>query len=124
MPFITIELPKNIEFSLTPFAHDIHLYLSEFFATSIDKFKTKIVRLDEVYVGDGNPNNSYANIKVELMSGRDKEKLITASKELLERYKTAIQKQNPDLHCRVTSEFYQIDKDLLYADVISCIYAL
>ena len=58
MPFITIELPKIVEFSLTPFAQQTHLYLSDFLGTSIDKFKTKIVRLDEVYVGDGNPNNT------------------------------------------------------------------
>lgn len=118
MPFITLEMPKNVAFSFEPFAQDVHLYLSEFFETSIDKFKTKIVRLEEVYVGDGNPNNTYANIKVELMSGRDRQKLVTAAKELLQRYKKAIQEQNPGLYCRVTSEFYQIDRELLCSDVI------
>ncbi|MCE5294750.1 MAG: hypothetical protein LLF94_09090 [Chlamydiales bacterium] len=118
MPFITIELPKSVTFSLTPFAQDVHLYLSEFFATSIDKFKTKMVQLDEVYVGDGNPKNTYANIKVELMTGREKEKLVTAAQELLKRYKKAIQEQNPGICCRVTSEFYQIDRELLCAEVL------
>ena len=52
------------------------------------------------------------------MTGRDILKLKAAAKELLERFKRAIQEQNPGLHCRVTSEFYEIDKELLYSDVL------
>ncbi len=119
MPFVTIEIPERLVFSLQPFAKDLHTYLSGYLDIPIEKLKTKLMRLSEVYIGsDGHPEHTYAHIKVELMQGRDKSKLIAANNELLARFKAVIEKENPNLHCRITSEFREMDPSLLGAVAI------
>ncbi len=119
MPFVTIELPEKLNFALHPFAKEVHAYLSEFLDIPIEKLKTKLVRLPEVFVGsNADPEDTYAHIKVELMQGRDKVKLVAAVNQLLFFLKDALEKQNPSLQCRVTAEFREMDPELLVATLI------
>lgn len=115
MPFITIELPRSLAFTVPPFAEMMHQFLSEELAIPIEKLKTKLHLLPSCYVGHGNPEHTYARLKIELMRGRDRKKLIAVGKELLVRFKAAIQEQNPGAHARVTCEFHEIDPELLFA---------
>lgn len=115
MPFITIELPEKLQFPLNPFASQIHEYLFEYLDIPVEKLKTKLLRLPEVLVGYGDTPVTYAHLKVELMAGRDKQKLIDTGNVLLAHFKAAIEKHNPGLRCRVTMEFREIDSDLLFA---------
>ncbi len=118
MPFITIELPVTVEFALAPFAGNVHEYLSHFLAIPIEKLKTKLIRPPEVFVGRGDPSHVYAHLQIALMTGRDKQKLAQATQELLGRFKAAIAAQNPEISCRVTCAFHEIDRELLYADTL------
>ena len=115
MPFITIELPDTLQFSLHSFAQKVHTHLNEALDIPVEKLKTKLLRLSEVYVGHGDPLHTYANVKIELMAGRDRQKLINAANVILEYFTEALQEQNPDCNCRVTCEFREIDPQLLVA---------
>ncbi len=118
MPFITIEIPKDFAFDLVPFAKDVHAFLSESLGLHHEKLKTKLITISECVVGDGNPENSYSHIKLELMAGRDREKLKACTKELLTRFSAALQKQNPNRQSRITCEFREIDPDLIAATLL------
>jgi 5-carboxymethyl-2-hydroxymuconate isomerase len=115
MPFITIEIPEKFTFALSPFASQIHEYLYEYLDIPIEKLKSKVERLSEVFVGYGGASAAYAHLKVELLEGRDKEKLALAANVLLAHFKEAIEKQNPGVRCRITVEFREIDPELLVA---------
>lgn len=115
MPFITIEIPEKFTFALNPFAAQVHEYLFENLDIPIEKLKTKLLRLPEVFVGYGDASATYAHIKVELMQGRDKEKLTASANVLLRHFKEAIHAQNPGTRCRITVEFREIDPELLVA---------
>ncbi len=115
MPFITIELPECLKFSLSPFSAKLHPFISESLDIPLEKLKTKVLFLPDVIVGHGDPMHTYAHIKLELMRGRDKEKLSFAAKKMLEYFHEALKEQNPDCKCRVTCEFREIDPELLFA---------
>ena len=115
MPFITIELTDTLQFSLQSFAQKVHVHLNKELGIPVEKLKTKLFRLTEVYVGNGDPSYTYAHVKIELMLGRDRQKLINAAKVLLEYFTEALQMQNPDCKCRITCEFREIDPQLLVA---------
>ncbi|MBS0635331.1 MAG: hypothetical protein JSR37_07710 [Verrucomicrobia bacterium] len=113
MPFITIEMPKSVNFELAPFAEAMHGHISQSLDVPIEKLKTKLVKLDEVFVGVGDPAHTYAHMEIALMHGRDRQKLRACIDELLMRFKEAIKKQNPDLQCRITVGVHELDKELL-----------
>ena len=114
MPFVTIEIPENRQFSLLPFALEINQYLAEVLNVPIEKCKVKLVRLPEVFVGKGTAEDSYARLRVEMMSGRDREKLRLAGKEIVQRFAQAFRSQNPGKPCRITMDFHEIDRELLF----------
>lgn len=118
MPFITIEIPAKIVFNLEPFAAQVHEYLFEHLDIPIEKLKTKLLRLSEVFVGYGDLGATYAHLRVELIHGRDKEKLARAANVLLAHFKEALAVQNPGVRCRITVEFREIDPELLVAQQI------
>lgn len=111
MPFITIELSDNLEFAFKPFALEMHRYLAPRFNVPVDLFKTKLLLLPYVVVGEG--DYGYARLKVELKAGRNRKMLIESLAEVLKRFKKALADQNPDLHFRITCEFSEIDPELL-----------
>lgn len=113
MPFVSIELPEKMQLALEPFAKSVHALLHEALDIPSEKLKTKIFRLSELFVGNGQKHEHYAHIRLELMQGRDRQKLIEAVNQLLKLFREALQEQNPDIHCRVTAEFREIDRELL-----------
>lgn len=114
MPFITIEIPEKVEFNFRPFVKEMHQYLSTELSTPIEKFKTKIFRLPETYVGNGDAMNAYARLKIELLAGRDKGKLQACGKELLKRLTDAINVENPGIKCRFTMDFSEMNLELFF----------
>lgn len=114
MPFITIEIPENIHFSFRPFALDLNDYLSQEIGISVEMCKTKLVKFSEVVVGHEDSIHTYARIQVEVLSGRERKKLLKLGKELNERFAIAIRSQNPDLICRIILDIREIDHGLLF----------
>jgi 5-carboxymethyl-2-hydroxymuconate isomerase len=115
MPFISIELPETLHFSLSAFAVELHHYLSKLLSVPIEKCKTKLIRLPDVVVGNGSGDVSYARLKIECMAGRDRLMLINSGKELIERFACQIKNDNPSADVRITVEFHEIDRDLLFS---------
>jgi len=118
MPFITIEIPSQFSFDLGPFVSKIHPFLSESLNIPLEKLKTKRLLISDAIVGHGDPNHNYAHIRLELMRGRDKEKLKAACSELLRAFTEAIKAQNPHSHARVTCEFRELDPELMVAELL------
>ncbi len=115
MPFITIELSQSLQFSLAPFAEKVHGYLAEALAIPVEKLKTKVVYIPDTYVGVGDPEQTYARLKFELIKGRDRQKLKNAIQQLVEWFKEALLQQNPRAKCRITCEIQELDPDFLCA---------
>jgi len=120
MPFITIELSQNVTFSLEPFAKAIHEYIASMLDVPIEKLKSKKVIAAEFFLGSGNNDSGYARFRLELMSGRDREKLKGTLMGLLQQFREEVLKQNPKLSCRVTAEIAEIDREFLLAGPIIC----
>ncbi|MBS0655224.1 MAG: hypothetical protein JSR46_05570 [Verrucomicrobia bacterium] len=114
MPFITIEIPDSCHFSLQPFALELNQYLSEALEVPIEKCKIKLIRLSEWCVGKGSADDAYARLKVEFMGGRDRQKLVHAGEELVRRFEASIQSQNQAQPCRITVDFHELDRELLF----------
>lgn len=112
MPFITVELPEEMTFPFKSFAVEINRYLSEVLEVPTEKCKVKLVKPSDIFVGEG--QHVYARLKVELLSGRDRKKLLFVGKELLERFTVAIRSQNPLVDCRITVDIREIDRELLF----------
>ena len=117
MPFITIEIDDALQFSLQPFARQVHEYISSSLDIPIDKLKTKVERIKEAYVGEGDA--LYARLKIELKAGRDMLLLQSVVSELLEKFSLAIKSQNPKVACRITVEFREIHPDLIVAQAVA-----
>jgi len=114
MPFITVELPEEMPFPFKSFAVEVNRYLSEVLEVPTEKCKMKLLKLSDILVGEGDRERMYARLKVELLSGRDRQKLLFVGKELLERFTVAIRSQNPLVDCRITVDMREIDRELLF----------
>lgn len=116
MPFITVELPQGVTLSLSCFALWLHNFLAPELGASIDQFKTKLLRPEEAFVGDGSTGMSYARVKIELKAGRSLEVLKKCQTQILSYFSEALKKENPQLFCRITVEFSEIHPELLVAE--------
>lgn len=111
MPFVTIELDESLAFSLQPFASDLHRYLSVTLDIPIERLKTKLHRVCECYVGQGEA--LYVRMLIELKAGRETALLQKVAEELLVKVTEAVKTQNPNYSCRVTVEFQELHPKLL-----------
>lgn len=111
MPFVTLELDETLAFTLQPFASDLHRYLSITLDIPIERLKTKLHRVSECYVGQGEA--LYARLLIELKAGRETALLQKVAQELLTKVTEALKAQNPNSSCRVTVEFQELHPKLL-----------
>lgn len=119
MPFITLELSKDIAFDFQPFALELHSSLAPRLGVPIEYMKCVLYRPDAVVIGENASSASYARLKIELKQGREHALLIACQKEILRRFSDELRRSNPALSCRVTVEFSEITPALLEATGLS-----
>jgi 5-carboxymethyl-2-hydroxymuconate isomerase len=75
VPQVTVQYPAGLAagFDRRGFALALHSAASELISSPLGGFKTRFVILDEIVVGDGNPNLHMVHTIVDILPGRPAE---------------------------------------------------
>ena len=84
MPHVILELSNNIEKqNHTQLLTEIHQNLTEMLPTQLESCKSRVIRHEEFLVGDGNINNAFVHLNIEVLSGRTQATLDLVAKKLM-----------------------------------------
>ena len=113
MPQSTLEYTSNIidTEDFTPAIISLHKILESHCEVNINNCKTRINRIDNFLVGNGNPSGKFMHLEVKLFEGRSEEIIFSLGNlliNMLSNYKSLAQK-NPELD--ITVHIIDIEKD-------------
>ncbi len=85
MPHITFELSDNIiEKNIIHLLTEIHHILTEDLPTQLESCKTRVIHHQNFLIGNGDSNNAFIHIAIEVLQGRSEATLeVIANKILL-----------------------------------------
>ena len=71
MPHLTLEYSANVpELDFVALFAELHAILSELGGVRVQNLKSRVVRTDAYYVGEGQPENAFVHLNVALLAGR------------------------------------------------------
>ena len=112
MPHCTLEYSANIpiKFDANAFFSSLHEELSSLGSIQIEKIKSRAVRHEDYYMGNGDPKNAFVYLHVALFEGRSevaRRDISNRAYEVLQRY---FSPAVTGLHCSITVEVREIER--------------
>ncbi|MER8184313.1 isomerase [Kitasatospora sp. NPDC094015] len=102
MPQIIVEHPDRVRLDRRAFAAELHPLLAATVDADVPSCKTRFRRVEESYVGDGDPSRELLLLEIRLLDGRTTEQKAALSEALLallERH--AVPAEGVELHLAV-----------------------
>jgi 5-carboxymethyl-2-hydroxymuconate isomerase len=111
MPQIRLELSHNIiEQEFNGLLRAIHALLVKQLPTKLDSCKTRIIRYDRTYIGDGHRNNALVHLVIGILKGRNQELLNSIASEILDLLKTEFNRSLEALNLEISLEIYELSE--------------
>lgn len=88
MPHIILECSDNIiELDLKPICIDIQNVLVDQLPTQLTSCKSRVMRHKDYVLGDGNINNAFVHVSIQVMPGRNQQLINAISEMVLDKLK-------------------------------------
>lgn len=116
MPHITLQFTNNIG-SLPDFIQlfsEVHQTINAIAGIKIDNCKSKAIKLENFYIGDGSKSKGFLHLEVKFLAGRTIEVKSEIGKGLLEILKTQFKESIKLLDLQITIEIIDIQKNCYY----------
>ena len=116
MPHITLKFTSNIK-SLPNFNKlfsEVHRTLNDNAGIKIENCKSKAIKLEKFYVGDGTKNKAFLHLEVKILEGHTIEVKSEIGKSLLQILKNQFEKSIKLLDLQITIEIIDIKKNCYY----------
>lgn len=116
MPHITLQYTDNIglKSSFNQLFPAVHQTINTIAGIKIDNCKSKAIKLEQYYIGDGSANNGFLHLEVKILEGRSAEIKSEIGKKLLQILKTHFNNKNKILDLQITVEIIDIEKNCYY----------
>ncbi|OGT36163.1 MAG: hypothetical protein A3F11_09750 [Gammaproteobacteria bacterium RIFCSPHIGHO2_12_FULL_37_14] len=87
MPILNFEFTDNlkIDSSIKSFLLETHNILVQEIKTDLRTFRSSIAKISDYVIGDGNPNNAYIILRIQMLPGRTDDIKNRTGKILLEK---------------------------------------
>jgi 5-carboxymethyl-2-hydroxymuconate isomerase len=109
MPQIKIEYTANLPVkNIQGLVGHIHTTLVEKLPTQLTSCKTRIEKVSEFYVADGNPNNGFFHVEIRILTGRSEELKEQVATELLKYLKNTLSYIPKNITTQVTVEIAEL----------------
>ena len=116
MPHITLQFTDNIE-SLPNFNQlfsEVHQTINAIAGIKIENCKSKAIKLENFYIGDGSKSKGFLHLEVKFLAGRTIEVKSEIGKKLLEILKTHFKESLSLLDFQITIEIIDIEKNCYF----------
>lgn len=103
MPQITLEYTANIlEKDLTIALSEIHRLICEMLKTEMSNCKSRVQRVNDYLIGEGEPDNAFVHLTVAVLSGRSSELLQSTGEIILHKLKNFFHQSLQKLNLQIT----------------------
>ena len=116
MPHITLQFTDNIE-SLPNFNQlfsEVHQTINAIAGIKIENCKSKAIKLENFYIGDGSKSKGFLHLEVKFLAGRSIEVKSEIGRNLLQILKNQFEKSIKLLDSQITIEIIDIEKNCYY----------
>jgi 5-carboxymethyl-2-hydroxymuconate isomerase len=120
VPQITIEYSANLDgrFDARGFASKLHGHLVAHADAQIESCKTRLVRLDEVVIGSGEPDRAMVHADIRILTGRSDEQKLLLGKAAIQSLEDAAG-GTEGLEVQLTVEVRELDRANYHKRVVS-----
>ncbi|HEX8363857.1 MAG TPA: 5-carboxymethyl-2-hydroxymuconate Delta-isomerase [Allosphingosinicella sp.] len=120
MPQITIEYSANLDgrFDARGFASKLHGHLVAHADAQIESCKTRLVRLDEVVIGAGEPHGAMIHADVRILTGRSDQQKRLLGEAAIQSLEDAVSGAE-GLEVQLTVEVRELDRANYHKRVLS-----
>lgn len=116
MPQITLHFTDNIK-ALPKFSDlfsEVHFVLHTITGIKIENCKSKVIKLNNYYIGDGEKNQGFVHLEVKIMEGRLHKIKSETGKSMLKILKNHFNESSKLLNLQITTEIIDIQKNSYY----------
>lgn len=112
MPQIVLEYSSNVleQTGFAPLFVGIHEILHERAGIRLDNCKSRALRRDEFYIGDGHPSNAFVHLDIRFIEGRNEDVKHSVGTASLNRLKQFFEKSMARLDLQITVELGDIQR--------------
>lgn len=112
MPQIVLEYSSNVleQTGFAPLFVGIHEILHERAGIRLDNCKSRALRRDEFYIGDGHPSNAFVHLDIRFIEGRSEDVKQSVGTASLNRLKQFFEKSMARLDLQITVELGDIQR--------------
>lgn len=112
MPQIVLEYSSNVleQTGFAPLFVGIHEILHERAGIRLDNCKSRALRRDEFYIGDGHPSNAFVHLDIRFIEGRSEDVKQSVGTASLKRLKQFFEKSMARLDLQITVELGDIQR--------------
>lgn len=109
MPHLLLEYSDNIlESNFDQLFQHCHTLMVNQLPTQLESCKSRALKHDVYYLGDGAPNNAFVSVHIKILSGRNADLLQKMSLDLMKILKNHFSVSLEKLNCQVTLEISEI----------------
>jgi 5-carboxymethyl-2-hydroxymuconate isomerase len=116
MPHAILEYSQNVIESVDH--HELFARLHELIVSagpfSIDDIKSRVYRADHFYVADGNPQNTFVHLRIEVLEGRDLAVRQAVGERALALLEEVYAQSLAGLHCQLSVEVREMARDTYF----------
>ena len=116
MPHAILEYSHNIIEAVDH--HELFARLHELMISSgpfsIDDIKSRVYRADHFYVSDGNPQNAFVHLRLEVLEGRDLAVRQAVGERALALLEEIYAESLTHLHCQLSVEVREMARDTYF----------
>lgn len=115
MPHLVLEYSANIVEgeNLFELFKKCHVLLMEILPTDIESCKSRAIKYNEYYIGNGDLNNAFVHVDIKIMPGRDLIKLKNVSCQILDILKEYFIFSAKELNLQITVEVTELEETYL-----------
>ena len=113
MPQITLQHSDELAINMNyeEFFSTIHNLLSDTADIDISNCKSRVIKVDNIYIGDGDPDQRFVHLEVKLLEGRSKQLKDRIGKKLLNELKQVFVDSGDRGSVQITVEIIDINRD-------------
>jgi 5-carboxymethyl-2-hydroxymuconate isomerase len=112
MPHLILEYSSNVyeKDNLTEVLSKINKFLTEMLPTELANCKSRAIEYNTFCLGDGNARNAFVHVNLQIMPGRDIDKLTTVGNGVINILKDYFHQSTRQLNLQITLEIVELTK--------------
>ncbi len=116
MPQIKLEYSANTSVSINfqKLFYEIHQVVNNIVGIPINNCKSRAIKHEDYFIGDGDKKHAFAHLEIDLLEGRDSETKKKLSESVLEILKSFYLKDGNTDNLQLTVEIKEIQRDFYY----------